>query len=181
MAARTLDVYPHAGFEGVHFQGPVESYHPGRPRYEEERPVIDVTIFDTPMYIDETYLDAEEATIRRQVAEYERGARETFDLDISFPDGLTGDVMRAMVEIPRGQTRTYGDVARELDTAAQAVGQACGRNPVPLVVPCHRIVAADSIGGFSSGGDQGQLLKRQLLEHEGALSPPPEQTTLELD
>lgn len=141
---------------------------------------MDVSIFEIPLAIDDTYVSADRETIQRQVREYETGERETFDLEVSFPGGLTGDVMRVMTEIPRGDTRTYGDVARELDTAAQAVGQACGRNPVPLVVPCHRIVGANSLGGFSSGGDRSEELKRRLLEMEGALSPP-EQTTLELD
>lgn len=141
---------------------------------------MEVTIFGIPMAIDERYLDADAATIRRQVGAYEQGTRETFDMNISFPDGFTGEVMRVMAEIPRGRTRTYGEVAAELDTAAVAVGQACGRNPVPLVVPCHRVVGSDSIGGFSSGGEQNSSLKRQLLELEGVVSRHPQQTTLEL-
>lgn len=139
---------------------------------------MDVTIFDIPLTIDETRVRADRETIQRQVSEYERGERETFDIDVEFPEGLTGDVMRVMLEIPRGQTRTYGEVADELGTAAQAVGQACGRNPVPLVVPCHRIVGATSLGGFSSGGDQSGDLKRQLLELEEAVEPELRQTTL---
>lgn len=147
--------------------------------FDNER-IMDVTIFDIPMTIDERYLDADPATVRRQVAEYEHGERETFDIGFSYPVGFTGDVMRVMSEVPRGRTRTYGEVAAELESAAVAVGQACGRNPVPLVVPCHRIVGADSIGGFSSGGEQNTSLKRHLLELEGAIAPRPEQTTLEL-
>ena len=142
---------------------------------------MDTTIFDIPLTIDERYLDADPATIRRQVREYEQGTREAFDVEVAYPDGLTGEVMRVMAEVPRGRTRTYGEVAAELDTAAVAVGQACGRNPVPLVVPCHRIVGADSLGGFSAGGDESESLKRSLLELEGALEPVPEQTTLEVD
>lgn len=139
---------------------------------------MQVTIFDIPLTIDETRVDADRETIQQQVTAYERGVQEPFDMDVAFPDGLTGDVMRVMLEIPRGQTRTYGEVAAELGTAAQAVGQACGRNPVPLVVPCHRIVGANSLGGFSSGGEQSGDLKRRLLELEGAIEPEPRQTTL---
>lgn len=141
---------------------------------------MDVTIFDIPLTIDESYLDADSATVRRQVREYERGERDAFDITPTFADGLTGAVMQVMTEVPRGRTRTYGEVAAELDTAAQAVGQACGRNPIPLIVPCHRIVGADSLGGFSAGGDQSGALKRRLLELEGALDRRPEQTTLDV-
>lgn len=140
---------------------------------------MQVTMFGIPLTIDETRVHADRETIQRQVEAYERGERDVFTLDVEFPEGLTGEVMRVMLEIPRGRTRTYGDVADELDTAAQAVGQACGRNPIPLVVPCHRIVGANSLGGFSSGGDQSGDLKRQLLEHEGAIDPEPRQTTLD--
>lgn len=140
---------------------------------------MQTTIFDIPLTIDETYLDADRETIRRQVREYEQGERDAFDIQVTFADGLAGDVMRVMTGISRGHTRTYGDVARELDTAAVAVGQACGRNPVPLVVPCHRIVGADSLGGFSAGGDRSTELKRRLLELEGALEREPEQATLD--
>lgn len=139
---------------------------------------MEFTIFDVPMTIDERYLDVDAETIRQLVAAYEAGERDVFDVDVTYPEGLTGDVMRVMTDIPRGETRTYGDVARELDTAAVAVGQACGRNPVPLVVPCHRIVGANSLGGFSSGGDRGTWLKRRLLELEGAI---PTQDTLPVE
>jgi len=72
--------------------------------------------------------------------------------------------MDAMAAIPYGETRTYGELAVELDTAAVAVGQACGRNPVPIVVPCHRVVGANSLGGYSAEG--GPELKERLLALE---------------
>ena len=79
-------------------------------------------------------------------------------------------VWHAISAIPRGQCRSYGDLARKLNSAPRAVGQACGDNPYPLIIPCHRVVAANSIGGFAheSGGF---LLdaKRWLLRHEGDL------------
>lgn len=123
--------------------------------------------------VDAAFLDADAGELRRQAREYTDGARCGFDLGVRFPDGFTGRVMRAMAAIPYGETRTYGELAAELDSAPQAVGGACGRNPVPLVVPCHRVVAADGLGGFSAEG--GPALKRRLLEHEGALDV---QTTL---
>jgi methylated-DNA-[protein]-cysteine S-methyltransferase len=81
-------------------------------------------------------------------------------------------VWEAMQRIPAGETRTYGDLAKDLRSSARAVGGACGANPIPVVVPCHRIVAAGgSLGGFMGSRDEGFELgiKRWLLEHEGAL------------
>lgn len=114
--------------------------------------------------IDTTILDVSEMELRRQLEEYEAGDRCVFDVEIQFPDGFRGEVMRAMAAIPYGKTRTYGDLATDLDSAGQAVGQACGANPAPIVVPCHRVVGADSLGGFSAQG--GQVAKRGLLEFE---------------
>lgn len=124
-----------------------------------------VELFGYEMEIDETYVEAPPAEIRRQVSEYAAGDRRTFDLDVAYPDGFGGEVMRAMAEIPYGETRTYGAIAADLDTAPVAVGQACGRNPVGVVVPCHRVVGADGgLHGFSADG--GVAFKRRLLAHE---------------
>ena len=138
-----------------------------------------VTVFDADFEVDASLIDAETSTVRTQIVEYEQGERSTFDVRIRFPDGLTGEVMCCMLEIPYGETRTYGELAARLDTAPVAVGQACGRNPVPILVPCHRVVGADSLGGFSSGGERGQQLKRRLLAHERRHAPTESgQTTL---
>lgn len=77
-------------------------------------------------------------------------------------------VWRVIAGIPRGHTLTYGEIARRLKSAPRAVGQACGRNPYPLVVPCHRVVAADGgLGGFDSARGGYKLdIKRWLLAHE---------------
>lgn len=119
-----------------------------------------------PFAFDETVVDASPPAIERQVGAYEAGDRRSFDLGVGFPDSFTGEVMRAMAAIPYGERRTYGDLAADLDTSPIAVGQACGRNPVPVVVPCHRVVAADGLGGFSAGGDRHLDLKRALVAHE---------------
>ena len=75
----------------------------------------------------------------------------------------------SIAAIPKGQTRSYGELASTLASAARAVGGACGANPYPLIVPCHRVIAADgSLGGFAR--ERGGLLldiKRWLLRHEG--------------
>ncbi|WP_435344711.1 methylated-DNA--[protein]-cysteine S-methyltransferase [Haloarchaeobius sp. HRN-SO-5] len=137
-----------------------------------------VSVLGGSFDLDDSLLDASPEAIREQVREYERGDRTAFDVAVTFPDTFTGRVMRAMAEIPPGETRTYGELAADLDTSAVAVGQACGRNPVPLVVPCHRVVGTNWLGGFSgeTAGDRVDL-KRRLLEHESAL-PGDRQATL---
>ena len=124
-------------------------------------------VFGASVEIDESVVAQPPAEIRQQTAEYERGERTEFDLDVAFPEDFTGEVMQAMAAIPAGETRTYGDLAADLDTAPRAVGGACGRNPVPLVVPCHRVVGADGLVGYSA--DAGLNLKHRLLVHEGAI------------
>lgn len=76
-------------------------------------------------------------------------------------------VWAAISQVPLGQTSRYGDLAQQLDSAARAVGQACGANPFPLIVPCHRIVSAQGLGGFSKAST-GWLIeaKRWLQAHE---------------
>jgi len=78
-------------------------------------------------------------------------------------------VWDCIAEIPSGNTMTYGSIADELGTSARAVGNACRANPVPLRVPCHRVVAATGLGGFA-GDRSGRLvqIKRWLLGHESA-------------
>ena len=73
-----------------------------------------------------------------------------------------------MRAIPFGGTRTYGEIAAKVGAPAQAVGQACGANPIPVIIPCHRATAAEGLGGFSAAG--GVEMKVALLRHEGAYS-----------
>jgi methylated-DNA-[protein]-cysteine S-methyltransferase len=75
---------------------------------------------------------------------------------------------RALCAIPFGETRTYSDLAADLGVPAQAIGQACGSNPIPILIPCHRVLAANSLGGFSGAG--GVEAKVALLKLEGAAS-----------
>ena len=77
-------------------------------------------------------------------------------------------VWRALKKIPYGSVKTYGDVAKELNSSSRAVGQACRRNNIPLFIPCHRVVAAKGLGGFM-GGYRHVGRKRWLLQHEGIL------------
>ncbi len=105
----------------------------------------------------------------RQLDEYFAGRRRSFELPLA-PKGspFQQRVWAEMCRIPYGATARYGDLARALGTAAQPVGQACGANPIPIVIPCHRVVAAGGLGGFSGGA--GLTSKRFLLRHEGALA-----------
>jgi len=102
-----------------------------------------------------------------QIAEYFDGSRQTFDLPLNVQGSdFQRSVCDAMLAIPFGETRTYGEIAKQLNVPAQAIGQACGGNPVPLIIPCHRVLGADNLGGFS--GTHGVETKVQLLRHEGA-------------
>ena len=114
--------------------------------------------------LDADLVAEDEAEIRRQIEQYAASERESFDLAVDYPESHLGDVMGAMAAIPYGQTRTYGELATELDSGAVAVGQACGANPLPIVVPCHRVVGSDGYGGFSAEG--GVDAKRRLLAFE---------------
>ncbi|HSF95937.1 MAG TPA: methylated-DNA--[protein]-cysteine S-methyltransferase [Thermohalobaculum sp.] len=110
------------------------------------------------------------AEAARQLEAYFAGKRRDFDLPLA-PAGSTFHkaAWRLLCAIPFGQTATYGDLARQLESAAQPVGAACGANPIAILIPCHRVVAADGLGGFSGGA--GVESKRFLLHHEGALEP----------
>ncbi|WP_336001568.1 methylated-DNA--[protein]-cysteine S-methyltransferase [Halorientalis halophila] len=126
-------------------------------------------LFESTVAIDESAVVESPEEIRTQVREYERGDRRAFDLTVEFPDGLAGAVHRAMTEIPYGETRTYGDLAQELDTSPVAVGQACGSNPVPVIVPCHRVIGSDGgLRGYSAA--DGVATKRRLLDLEASES-----------
>jgi len=79
---------------------------------------------------------------------------------------------QAMRNIPRGATRSYGELASELKSGAQAIGQACGANPIPIIIPCHRVVGKSGLGGFMHHASGSPLdIKRWLLAHEGATTP----------
>jgi len=111
------------------------------------------------------------APLTGQLVAYAAGTRRRFDVQLDlrgteFQLACWGELQR----IPFGSTRTYGQVARRLSRpagAARAVGQANGANPVPIFVPCHRVLAGDGLGGFGGGVE----LKRRLLQLEGSLLP----------
>jgi len=104
-----------------------------------------------------------------QLMSYLDNAAFVFDLPVRLSGSKHQlDVWHAMQKIRAGTTMTYGQVAAQIDSNARAVGTACGKNPVPIVVPCHRIVAANGLGGFMGGKrDDPLAIKRWLLIHEG--------------
>lgn len=104
---------------------------------------------------------------KAQVEAYFAGDLQNFDLPLRVEGSdLQRAACDAMLAIPFGETRTYGDLAKDLNAPAQAIGQACGGNPIPVIIPCHRILGASSLGGFSGG--TGIETKVALLKHEGA-------------
>jgi len=97
-----------------------------------------------------------------------------FNLPIK-PGGTVhqNNVWQAMRKIPRGETRSYGELAAALKSGAQAVGQACGANPIPVIIPCHRVVGKSGLGGFMRHASGKSLdIKRWLLAHEAATPSP---------
>ena len=93
--------------------------------------------------------DARAAHLSAQLDAYWHNPAHEFDL-LFVPAGTPFQlrVWRALLAIPCGQPTTYGALAKQLGTAARAVGQACGSNPLPIIIPCHRVVAASGLGGF---------------------------------
>lgn len=136
-------------------------------------PVGDITVFEEDgaiVSLDWGWVPYQESTpvleqARTQLEAYFDGELTKFDLKLA-PAGTAyrRAVWQALCDIPFGETRTYIDIARQVGGSARSVGQANGRNPIPLIIPCHRVVAVSHIGGYS-GGD-GLPTKRWLLALE---------------
>ncbi|WP_299321579.1 methylated-DNA--[protein]-cysteine S-methyltransferase [Parasphingopyxis sp.] len=103
---------------------------------------------------------------RKQIDAYFAGALRQFDLPLEPASTARGNELRqAVMAIPYGETQSYGEVARRTGSGPRAIGRVCSHNPLPLIVPCHRVVAAGGKIGYYSGGD-GIPTKRFLLTHE---------------
>lgn len=108
------------------------------------------------------------AGVTRQLVEYGAGERRAFELDLDLRGtAFQLEVWRGLLAIPWGRTRTYGELAAAIGRpgGSRAVGRAAGGNPVPVVVPCHRLLAKGGLGGFTGGRHH----KERLLELEGVL------------
>ena len=108
----------------------------------------------------------------RQIRAYLRDSAHSFDLPL-MPRGseFQRRVWAEVAAIPSGRTLTYGDVARRIRSGPRAVGGACGANWFSLLIPCHRVLAANGLGGFGDAGGEGMHMniKRWLLAHEGVV------------
>lgn len=104
---------------------------------------------------------------KAELADYFAGRRKGFDLPLN-PRGTAFQraLWRLLQRIPYGEVRTYGELAAKLRSVPRAVGGACGRNPLPILIPCHRVVAGRSVGGYSGG--EGIATKQRLLALERA-------------
>jgi methylated-DNA-[protein]-cysteine S-methyltransferase len=111
------------------------------------------------------------ASCARQLSEYFAGDRQGFELPLgAHGTPFQQSVWAALLDIPYGEVRSYRDIARSInnEAAVRAVGAANGRNPLPIVVPCHRVIGSDgSLTGFAGGLET----KMQLLQLEGVLAP----------
>lgn len=131
---------------------------------EEDGAITGATWKTSPPACDDTPLLRRAAD---EVARYYEDPEAGFDLPLRVQGSdFQKAVCAAMSAIPLGNTRTYGEIAADLSAPAQAVGQACGGNPIPLLIPCHRVLGASGLGGFSGG--EGVETKVWLLRHERA-------------
>jgi methylated-DNA-[protein]-cysteine S-methyltransferase len=128
-------------------------------------------VYLPPHFTEKAPTDALSEKTARQLACYFREPDFRFDLPLA-PAGtlFQQKVWQVISSIPRGSVLTYGQVARMIQSAPRAVGQACGANWYPLVIPCHRVTATGGLGGFSNQADADGFhigVKRWLLAHEG--------------
>ena len=115
-----------------------------------------------------TKLDSRACQLAHELDAYWNDPTHSFNVRFA-PQGTPFQlrVWRALMRIPPGKPTTYGVLAKQLETAARAVGQACGSNPVPILIPCHRVVSASGLGGFMHASSGAPLdVKARLLAHE---------------
>lgn len=135
-----------------------------------------------PHYAEKAPQDNVAEQAAEQVTRYFADPDFVFDLPLmELGSGFQRKVWDAICAIPRGTVRTYGYVAKEIGSAPRAVGQACGANWFPLVIPCHRVTAAGGLGGFSNHDEENGFhlsVKRWLLKHEGVNMSPWQQQSI---
>jgi len=103
-----------------------------------------------------------------QILQYLQQPEVSFDLPVMLHGtAYQQRVWQAIAAIPKGETRTYGQLANSIGSGPRAVANACGANMLPLVIPCHRVVAQCGIGGFMQSKPRGLMVKKWLLQHEG--------------
>jgi methylated-DNA-[protein]-cysteine S-methyltransferase len=111
------------------------------------------------------------AKIQKIIEKLIKGKTDNRQLDIAMTLDVTPfqkKVLEQLMKIPPGETRTYGEIARKLRSSPRAVGNACRNNPISIIIPCHRVVSASGIGGYSGATEGATLdIKRRLLQREG--------------
>lgn len=139
-------------------------------------------VYLPPHFGEKDPLDPVAELAARQVGQYLLDPDFRFDLPLlEAGSAFQRRVWEAISAIPRGTVRTYGQVAKHIGSAPRAVGQACGANWFPIIIPCHRVTAAGGLGGFSNHDDENGFhlsVKRWLLAHEGAGKGPWQQQSI---
>ncbi|MES2537257.1 MAG: methylated-DNA--[protein]-cysteine S-methyltransferase [Pseudomonadota bacterium] len=133
--------------------------------------VLRELVYLPPHFDEKAPIDKLSERAAQQVVRYIAEPDFRFDLPLAVVGtAFQKKVWSVISAVPRGDVLTYGEVARIIQSAPRAVGQACGANWFPLVIPCHRVTAAGGLGGFSNSGDENGFhlgVKRWLLAHEG--------------
>ncbi len=128
------------------FLSHIDWLKPEQSYFNSDDPIAD----DTLRYLEQYFLKSE--------------WKKTKSLNLSGTE-FQNKVWNALINIPFGTTKTYGELAKELNTSSRAVGQACKRNRIPIIIPCHRVVAKDHIGGFFGKAEPSHI-KQWLIQHE---------------
>jgi methylated-DNA-[protein]-cysteine S-methyltransferase len=134
--------------------------------YIESNHVIGIELFSVPQQVREA-VGQFGRYYARQMSMYFEEANSSFDISyylLGTP--FQNRVWRAISKIPAGEVLTYSELAHQIGSGPRAVANACGANKIPLLIPCHRVVAKNGLGGFMQGVDGGLRIKEWLLEHE---------------
>lgn len=147
-----------------------------------EAGLVHELVYLPPHFSEKDAQDPAAELAARQVEQYLADADFRFSLPLpEVGTAFQRKVWDAIASIPRGTVRTYGFVAKHIGSAPRAVGQACGANWFPLVIPCHRVTASGGLGGFSNQDDEHGFhlsVKRWLLAHEGVNTSPWQQQSI---
>lgn len=125
---------------------------------------MELTLLGTLIDIKEEKIASNRYKLLKQIDEYRCGVRKNFQLGVEYPDNFRGRVMYTVRNISYGETATYGEIAEELDSTPAAVGKACNNNPLPVIIPSHRVIGDNSLGSYQYGD-----LKKKLLALEKSL------------